>query len=335
MELINKQSILNKLFFYFLGLVGVGIFNLGSLNAQEIFPNKPIRLITLTPPGGSLDILARTIAQGLTEQLKQTILVDNKTGAGGNLGANIVAKSLPDGYTIGMVTIATHGINPSLYGNKMPFNPIKDFSPITLAAELKNILVVNPSLPIRTVQELVAYSKANPGKLSFGSAGAGTSQHLAGEMLKIFAQVDVVHVPYKGLAQAVPDLISGQIQFMFSLIPDSLPHIRSGKLRAIGIASPKRSPITPDTVPISEQGYPGFEVVGWFGVVAPAGTPKEIINRYNKEIVNVLSQSEVRERLSNMGMDVNTTTPEQFGTYISSEITKWATLVKNSGASVE
>jgi len=303
--------------------------------AQDVFPNKPIRLVTLTPPGGSLDILARTIAQGLTEQMKQTVLVDNKTGAGGNLGVNIVAKSAPDGYTIGMVTIATHGINPSLYGNKMPFNAIKDFAPITLAAELKNILVVNPSLPIKNVQELVAYAKTNPGKLSFGSAGTGTSQHLAGEMLKLMTQIDVVHVPYKGLAQAVPDLMSGQIQFMFSMIPDSLPHIRAGKLRSIGIASPKRSVIVPDVAPIAEQGFPGFEVVGWFGVVAPAGTPKDIVARYNKEIITALGHPEVRERLANMGMDVSTTTPEQFAAFIAAEIAKWAPLVKNSGATAD
>jgi len=215
-------------------------------HAQDIFPNKPIKLITLTPPGGSLDILARTIAQGLTDQMKQPVLVDNKSGAGGNLGASLVAKSPSDGYTIGMVTISTHGINPSLYGAKMPFNAIKDFAPITLAAELKNILVVNSSLPIRNVQELVAYAKANPGKLSFGSAGAGTSQHLAGEMLKAFAQIDVVHVPYKGLAQAVPDLISGQIQFMFSLIPDSIAHIKSGKLEPLASLPQRAQPSCPN-----------------------------------------------------------------------------------------
>jgi tripartite-type tricarboxylate transporter receptor subunit TctC len=303
--------------------------------AQETFPNKPIRLITLTPPGGSLDILARTIAQGLTTQMKQPVVVDNKSGAGGNLGANMIAKSAPDGYTIGMVTISTHGINPSLYGPKMPFNAIKDFSPITLAAELKNILVVNSSLPIRNVQELVAYAKANPGKLSFGSAGIGTSQHLAGEMLKSFAQIDIVHVPYKGLAQAVPALLSGEIQFMFSLIPDSIAHIKSEKLRAIGIASSKRSSILPDLVPISEQGYPNFEVVGWFGVTAPANTPKDIVLRFNKEITTALGQTEVRERLANMGMEVNTTSPEQFVNFIASEINKWTPIVKNSGASAE
>ena len=324
-----------SLWIFLLGLT-LGSFGSALLaNAQDLFPSKPIRLVTLTPPGGSLDILARTIAQGLTEQMKQPVLVDSKTGAGGNLGANIVAKSAPDGYTIGMVTVATHGINPSLYGNKMPFNAIKDFAPITLAAELKNILVVNPALPVKSVQELIAYAKANPGKLSFGSAGTGTSQHLAGEMLKLIAQVDVVHVPYKGLAQAIPDLMSGQIQFMFSMIPDSLPHIRSGKLRSIGIASAKSSTLLPEVTPIAEQGFPGFEVAGWFGVVAPAGTPKDIVARFNKEIIKTLGQPEVRERLANMGMDVSTTSPEQFGVFIAAEINKWSTLVKNSGASAD
>lgn len=303
--------------------------------AQPAFPAKPMRLITHTTPGGSLDILARTIAQHLSEQIGQPVVVETRLGAGGNIGVNLVAKAAPDGYTIGMVTVATHGINPSLYGARMPFDAIKDFAPISLAAELKNVVVVNPSVPANNMQELVAYARANPGKLSFGSAGTGTSQHLSGELLKLVAKLDMVHVPYKGAASAVPDLVSGRIQLMFSSIPDVLPYIRAGKLRAIGVTSLQRSAVLPEQVPVSEQGFPGFDVRGWFGVVAPAATPRDIVNRLNREIVALLAKPEVRERLGKIGLDVNTSTPEQFAAFIVAEIAKWAPVVKASGVSVD
>jgi tripartite-type tricarboxylate transporter receptor subunit TctC len=299
-------------------------------HADSAFPSKPIRLIIYTPPGGGLDYLARTVSQSLTEKLKQPVIIESRLGAAGNVGASSVAKSAPDGYTIGMATIATHGINPSLYGAKLPFDPIKDFAPITLAVEFKNVLVVNPLLPIKTVQELVDYAKTNPGKLSFGSAGTGTSQHFAGEMFKSVAQVELVHIPYKGLAQAVHDLISGEIQVMFSSVSDALPHIRSGKLRAIGIASLEPASSLPDIAPVAQQGYPGFDVVSWFGFVAPAGTPKDIVARYNRDIVATLMQADVIARLAGAGMDVKTSSPEQFSAFISSEISKWAPIVKST-----
>ena len=299
-------------------------------HSDPAFPSKPIRLIIYTPPGGGLDYLARTVSQSLTEKLKQPVIVESRLGAAGNVGASSVAKSAPDGYTIGMATIATHGINPSLYGAKLPYDPIKDFAPITLAVEFKNVLVVNPLLPIKTVQDLVDYAKTNPGKLSFGSAGTGTSQHFAGELFKNVAQVELVHIPYKGLAQAVHDLISGEIQVMFSSVSDALPHIRSGKLRAIGIASLEPSSSLPDIAPVALQGYPGFEVVSWFGFVAPAGTPKDIVMRYNREIVATLMQADVIARLGGAGMDVKTSSPEQFSAFISSEISKWAPIVKST-----
>jgi len=302
--------------------------------SDSAFPSKPIRLIIYTPPGGALDFLARTVSQGLTEKLKQPVIVESRLGAAGNVGASYVAKSPPDGYTIGMATIATHGINPSLYGSKLPFDPIKDFAPIALAVELKNVLVVNPSLPIKNVSELVTYAKANPGKLSFGSAGTGTSQHFAGEMFKRVAQIELVHIPYKGLAQAVQDLISGEIQVMFSSVADALPHIRSGKLRAIGVASLDIAPSLPEIAPVALQGYPGFDVVSWFGFVAPAGTPKEIIARYNREIVSTLTQPEVIIRLAGAGMDVKTSSPEQFSDFIALEIAKWAPIVKSNKTSL-
>jgi tripartite-type tricarboxylate transporter receptor subunit TctC len=306
-----------------------------ALAGAQSFPTKPIRLITLTTPGGALDTLARTIAQGLTERLGQPVLVEARTGAGGNIGAEVVAKSAPDGYTIGMVTVSTHGINPTLYGAKMPFDAVKDFAPITLASVQRNIVVVNPAVPARNIAELVAYARANPGKISFGSAGTGTSQHLSGELFKVRAGIDMVHVPYKGAAQAMPDLISGQISLMFVTAQESVPHVRAGKLRAIGVTSLDRSPVLPDAAPIAEQGYPGFDVRAWFGVVAPAGTAADIVNRYNREISATLAQSATRDRLAGIGMDVATSTPEQFAAHIRAEIAKWAPVVKASGAKVQ
>jgi tripartite-type tricarboxylate transporter receptor subunit TctC len=212
----------------------------------------------------------------------------------------------------------------------MPFNAIKDFAPITLAAELQNVLVVNASLSVKNLSEFVLYARAHPGQLSYGSSGNGTSQHLAGEMFKRVSQIDVVHVPYKGLSQAVQALMSGDLQFMFSTVSDALPHIHSGKLRAIGLASLKRSSLLPEVTPIAELGYPGFNVVSWFGFVAPAGTPVEIVKRYNQELVSCLEEPQMRAKLAQMGLEVSTDTPEQFASFIQSEIIKWAPLVKDS-----
>ena len=299
------------------------------------FPAKPIRLITLTPAGGALDILARTLAQKLAESFSQPVLVENRPGAGGNIGDEIVAKAAPDGYTIGMNTSSTHGINPSLYGKGMPFDAINDFAPITLAAELKNVVVVHPSIPANNIEELIRFMRANPNKISFGSAGSGTSQHLAGEMFKMATGTQMTHIAYKGAAQAIPDLISGQIQLMFVSIPDALPHIKSGKLRAIGVTSRERSAALPDQVPLAEQGLKDFDVRAWFGVVAPVGTSRDIVYRYNSEIVKTLAQSDVRARLASIGLDPTTMSPEQFATFIRQEIAKWAPVVKASGATVD
>jgi len=306
-----------------------------QLHAQGGFPAKPVRFITLTPAGGALDVLARTLAQRLSEQMGQPFVVENRTGAGGNIGVDAVAKAPPDGYTIGMNTVSTHGINPTLYGAKMPFDALKDTAPISLAAELKNVVVVHPSVPAKNMQELGAHARANPGKLAFGSAGAGTSQHLAGELFSMVAGVKMVHVPYRGAAQAIPDLLSGQIQIMFVSIPDALPHIRSGKLRAIGVTSLERSDALPELAPVAEQGFPGYEVRAWFGVIAPAETPREIVMRYNREIGTALAQPEVRQRLASIGLDPVTLSPDEFTQFIRREIDKWAKVVKQSGAKVD
>ena len=299
------------------------------------FPNKPLKLITLTTAGGTLDILARMIADDIGRQWGQQMIVENRVGAGGNIGAEATARSAPDGYTIGMVTVSSHGINPTLYGDLMRYDAVKDFAPIILAAETKNVVVVHPSLPVKNVPELIAYAKANPDKLSFGSAGTGTTQHLAGEMVKIMTGVKMQHVPYRGAAAAVPDLLTGQTQLMFVTIPDVISHIQAGSLRPIGITSKERSRSLPDVVPMAEQGWPDFDVRGWFGVVAPAGTPKAIVDKYNATIKAMLARDDTQAKLLTMGLDSLTSTPEEFAAFIKSEVAKWAPVVKASGAKVE
>jgi len=304
--------------------------------AQEKFPSRPIRLITLTTAGGSLDLVARTISRYLPDQFGQQVVVENKVGAGGNIGADATAKSPPDGYTIGMVTISTHGINPTLYGDKMPFDAIKDFAPITLAAAVNNIVVLHPSVPAKNIKEFVAYLRANPDKLSFGSAGTGTSQHLAGELFKRLTGTRMTHVPYKGASQAIPDLLSGVIQVMFVSAPEVVAHIKSGALTALAVTSKNRAPAFPDLPSVAEQGYPDFDVVTWFGVVAPAGTSPDIVQRYNTVIHAILSMSDVKGRLAEVGLDTITdTSPQQFADYIKSEIAKWGPIVKASGAKID
>jgi tripartite-type tricarboxylate transporter receptor subunit TctC len=299
------------------------------------FPTKPVRLITLTAAGGVLDVLARELARHFTERFGQPFVVENRLGASGNIGMDVVAKAPPDGYTIGMATTSTHGINPALFGSRMPFDPVKDFAPISIVAELNSVIVVHPSVPARNVAELVAYAKAHPGKLSFASGGIGSSQHLGGELLKKMAGIDMAHVPYKGLAQAMPDVLAGRVSLVFSSISDALPHIKSGKLRPIALTSKHHSALLPDVLPVAEQGYPEFNVRGWFGVVAPAGTPAEIVRLYNREIVAALSHGEVRDRLVSVGLDPVSMSPEEFAAFIKEEIKKWGEVVRVSGAKID
>ena len=314
--------------------LGAGV-SVAHAQVPADFPNRPLRLITLTTAGGTLDILARMIADDISRQWGQPMMVENRVGAGGNIGAEATARSAPDGYTIGMVTVSSHGINPTLYGEQMRYDAVKDFAPIILAAETKNVIVVNPSLPVKNVPELIAYAKANPDKISFGSAGTGTTQHLSGELVKMITGVKMQHVPYRGAAAAVPDLLSGQTQLMFVTIPDVIGQIQAGSLRPIGITSKERSRSLPDVVPMAEQGWPDFDVRGWFGVVAPAGTPKAIVDKYNATIKAMLARDDTKARLLNMGLDSLSSTPEEFGAFIKSEVAKWAPVVKASGARVD
>jgi tripartite-type tricarboxylate transporter receptor subunit TctC len=302
--------------------------------APAAYPTKPIRLVVPFPPGGATDILAREVAKHLTDAWGQSVVVDNRPGAGGNIGSELVAKAAPDGYTLEMGTVGTHAINASLY-SKMPYDHIKDFVPVILVAGVPNVLEVNPSVPVNSVQELIAYAKANPGKLNFASSGAGTSIHLSGELFKVMAGVQMTHVPYKGSAPALADLLGGQVQLMFDNLPPSLPQIKAGKLRALAVTSATRAPALPDVPTVAEAGLPGFEASSWFGVLAPAGTPPAIVMKLNAEIAKWLASPEAKEKLASVGANIAGGTPEDFARHIQAETAKWAKVVKESGAKVD
>ena len=300
----------------------------------QAYPSQPIKMIVPFTAGGTTDILARTIGQKLSEAWRQPVIVENRPGAGGNIGADVVAKAKPDGYTILMGTIGTQAINASLY-SKMPYDAAKDFAPVTLVAMVPNVLVVHPAVNARTVGELVALAKAKPGELNFASSSTGGSPHLSGEMFKQMTGANIVHVPYKGSAPAITDLLGGQVSLMFDNLPSALPQVKAGKLRALGVTSARRSQAAPDIPTIAESGVPGYEVDSWFGILAPAATPKEIVSKLNVEIVRILKIPEVRERLLEQGAEPVGDTPEQFAEHIRKETVKWARVVKASGAKAD
>jgi tripartite-type tricarboxylate transporter receptor subunit TctC len=300
----------------------------------EAYPVKPIHLVVPFPPGGSLDVVARAIGQKLTEAWGQPVIIDNRPGAGGNIGADFVAKSSPDGYTILEGALSTHAVNVTLYG-KLPYDPIKDFAPITLVAVTPNVLVINPSLPVNSVAQLIAYAKANPDKLSFGSGSNGSAGHLAGELFKREAGVDMLHVPYKGGAPALQALLAGDTQLMFDNLANSTPQLKAGKLKALAVTTAKRSALAPDLPTLSETGLPGFDIYTWWGFLAPAGTPKEIVAKWNTEVTRILNTPEMRAFFAQQGAEASPTTPEQFSALIRSEIPKYAKIVRESGAKVD
>jgi tripartite-type tricarboxylate transporter receptor subunit TctC len=302
--------------------------------AAQAFPSKPARLVVPFPPGGPLDATGRAIAQKLGEAWGQSVIVENKPGAGGNIGADYVAKSAPDGYTVVMGALSTHAVNPSLYP-KMPFDAQKDFAPITLVAVTPNVLVVNPSLPVRSVKELIAYAKANPGKLSFGSGSIGSAGHLAGELFKADTGVDMVHVPYKGAAPAMQALLAGDTQVMFDNLASAMSQVKAGKLRALAVTTAERSKLVPDLPTMAEAGVPGFDISTWYGLLAPAGTPPEVIAKWNADVTKILSAPEMRERLVAQGADAAPDSPADFAKFIAAELVKYARSVKASGAKVD
>ena len=305
-----------------------------SLQVQaQSYPNQPIRLIVPFAAGGPSDVLARAFSQKLGEDLGQPVIIDNKPGAGTNLAAEFVARSKPDGYTIFLMMVGTQAINETLY-KKLSYNTVKDFAPITLVASSSLMLVANPSVPVKNVNDLIAFAKANPGKVNFGSSGTGTPLHLGGELFNVQAGTDITHIGYKGAAPALTDVLGGQIQTAMIGTPAALPHIKSGKLTPIGVTSLKRSPNAPEVPAIAET-LPNFEVELVYALVAPAGTPNVIIKRLNTQMGTILNNPEVKTQLASRGFDVQTSTPEQLGAYIKAEVTKWAPIVKKSGATAE
>jgi tripartite-type tricarboxylate transporter receptor subunit TctC len=318
-----------------LALAAVAALAMGAAGAaQPDFPSKPVRFIVPFAPGGSTDTLARTLSVKLTDSLGQQVVVDNRPGANGNIGMEIVARANPDGYTIVLGYISNLGTGPSLY-KKLPYDPVKDYAPVTQIASAPNIVVLHPSVPAKSFREFIAYAKANPGKVSYATAGVGSIGHLSGVLLDQLAGIDMVHVPYKGSGQAVNDILGGHVQMMISGMSSVIQHVKSGRLRPIAMTSLERSPAAPDVPTIAEQGFPGFEGTAWYGVLAPAGTPPPVVNRLNADILKALKQPDVRERLGAVGFDIVGGTPEQFGAYIKTEIAKWAKVVKAAGIKPE
>ena len=303
-------------------------------NAQASFPERPVRFVVGFTPGGPSDILARALAQKLAERNGHQIVVENRPGAGGNLAAEAVAKSAPDGHTWLLGNNSILATNQSLY-RSLPYDPVKDFAPVALVAIQPNILVVVPGLSVFSVKELIATAKANPGKLNYASSGAGAAAHLAGELFKAMAGVDIVHVPYKGAQPALTDVLAGQVQLMFATSASVIPYVKAGRLRALAVTTAQRSASVPELPTVSEAGVPGFEATTWHGVVVPSLTSRFIIEKLNREIVDALEEKDLKERLNNLGAEILTGSPQDFSSYIAREIPKWAKVVKDSGARAE
>ena len=301
--------------------------------AQDAWPSRPIRFILPFPPGGGTDILGRLIAERLTANLGQPVVAENRGGAGGNVGAEAAAKSAPDGYTIVLVAPSL-AISPSLYST-LGYDPVKDFAPVSLVATVPNVMITNPSVPAKTLAEFIRLAKSKPGEMNFGSGGSGTSNHLAGELFNIVAGVKLVHIPYKGVNLAMNDVLSGRVQLVFIGIPAAAPHIKAGKLRALALVAPQRSSVLPDVPTVAEAGLPRFEVTTWYGILAPAGTPRPVVERLNGELGKIMHSSELKERLEALATDPMTSTPEQFADLIRREIAKWREVVREAGVKAD
>jgi tripartite-type tricarboxylate transporter receptor subunit TctC len=311
----------------------VALLALAAISAQSVlaqsYPNRAIKLVVPSSPGGGTDIVGRIVAQKLSEQLGQQVVVENRAGAGTIIGNEAVAKSAPDGYTL-LMGLSTLAINPSMYA-KLPYDALRDFAPISQAVTVPNILTLHPSVPAKTVKDLIALAKAKPGSITFGSAGLGTNPHLSGELFKSLAKIDMVHVPFKGSGQSVISLLAGEIAANFPSVPTAIPYIKAGRLRGLGVTTAKRTQALPDVPSIAEAGLPGYEATQWFGVLAPAGTPRAIIDRLHQELSRAVRSPDVKERLTSEGAEIVGGTPEEFAAYIKSETDKWTKVIKSAG----
>ena len=314
-------------------IVSVVLAAMPSLATAQAYPAKPIRWISPWPAGGANDIFSRAIGQKIGESLGQQVLVDNRPGAAGTIGSDIAAKAPADGYTLVMGSSPTHAIAPALYP-ALPYDPLRDFSAVTLVGSVPNVLVLHPSVPAKTVKEFIAVAKARPGKLNFASTGNGTSQHLSAELFKFMAGLDMVHIPYKGTAPALTELVAGQVDLAFENMPALIPHIQAGRLRALAVTTTKRSAVMPELPTIAEAALPGYDASVWFGVFAPAGTPRPVIDRLHGEILKALQTQDLKSRMIAMGTDVSGMGPDDFSAYVRKEIPKWANLVKAAGVKV-
>ena len=314
-------------------IAGLQCARAASTSPGQAYPNKPIRYLVGFPPGGSTDLIARTAASKLAELIGQQVIVENRPGAGGTIAAELAARATPDGYTL-MHAGMTMAINPALRKN-LPYVPLRDFAPVSLLASMPNVLVVSNAFPTKNVAEFIAYAKANPGKVSYGSSGVGAVPHLSMELFKKLAGIDLVHVPYKGSAQVLTDLLGGQIPVMFDNLPANLAHIKAGRIRALGIPSAKRNPQLPDLPTFIESGVAGFEVNGWLGMFAPAATPSAVIATLNAHMVKALNAPDTQKRLSEHGADASPTTPAELGALLKSETVRWAQVIKDAGVPSE
>ena len=303
------------------------------VHAQD-YPSRPLRLIVPTAPGGGTDFTGRLVAAKLSESLGQQVVVENRGGGGGSVGADNAAKSTPDGYTLLLGSIATHAVNPALY-KKLPYDHLKDFAPVSLIGTVPNAMVVHPSVPVKSMQEFIAYAKANPGKINYGSSGVGSPPHLSMEVLRSMTGINLVHVPYKGAGPALADLLGGQMQAMCTSLAGLINFIKSGRVRALGVTTAKRNPQLPDVPTIVESGIPGYEVTIWYAVFAPVATPKAIVQKLNTEMVKALNSPEMKERMALQGMDPAPSTPAELTTFVKIETAKWAKAAKDSGATAE
>ena len=320
-------------------LTGVCLAILSAASAAsaadaQAYPNKTIRFIVPFPPGGIADVMARVFGQKFTDAWNQPVVIENRTGAGGNIGADVVAKSPPDGYTLVMGSIGTHAVNVSLF-SRMPYDPVKDFAPVALTMEADGLLVLHPSVPVKTLKDLIALSRARPGQLAYASAGNGTAGHLAGELFKSMAKIDIVHIPYKGNVPAITDLVGGQTSMLFATLPTVLPLAKAGKLHALAVTGLQRNPATPEVPTMAESGLPGFEVTNWIGVFAPAGTPADIVAKLNAEIMRIMRMPDVQSRLANEGAKFRPTTPNEFAAFVKTEIAKWGKVIRDAGVKVD